>query len=93
MDRDLVEIREAMEWARKELTRVRDHVDYQLDLRAPFAFFQVTQDPAADPLVADQGAPFFVQEEAEYEAPAGNGPTWGRLHCIREGEGDPAPPY
>merc|ERR1712155_93910 len=89
MDRDLVEIREAMEWARKELTRVRDHLDYQLDLRAPLAFFQVTQDPAADPPVAGPEAPFFAQEEPEYEAPAGNGPTWGRLHCIREGDHGP----
>ena len=53
MDRDLVEIREAMEWARKELTRVRDHVDYQLDLRAPFAFVfnRITQDPTTEPPV------------------------------------------
>ena len=89
MDRDLFEIREAMDWARKELARVRDHVEYQLDLRAPLAFFQVTQDPAADPPVAHQGEPFFVQEEAGYERPAGTGPTGGRLHCIREGDHEP----
>merc|ERR1711951_165668 len=94
MGRDLVEVREAMEWARKEMTRLKDHVDHQLDLRAPFAFMfnQITQDPTTEPPVADPEAPFFVQEEAEHEEPTGKGPTWGQLHCIREEEGEPAPP-
>ena len=94
MGRDLVEIREAMEWAMKEMTRLKDHVDYQLDLRAPFAFMfnRITQDPTTEPPVANPEAPFFVQEGAEYEELTGKDPTWGQLHCIREEEGEPAPP-
>ena len=94
MGRDLVQIREAMEWAMKEMTRLKDHVDYQLDLRAPFAFMfnQITQDPAAEPPAADPEAPFFVQEEVEYAELTGNDSPWGQLHCIREEEGEPVPP-
>merc|ERR1711917_163027 len=68
MGRDLVEIREAMEWAMKEMTRLKDHVDYQLDLRAPFTFMfnHISQDPAAQPPAVDLEAPSFIQEEAEY---------------------------
>ena len=78
----------------KEMTRLKDHVDHQLDLRAPFAFLfnQITQGPTAGSPAEDPGAPFFVQEEAEYEEPTEEGPTWGQLHCIREEKGEPAPP-
>ena len=78
----------------KEMTRLKDHVDHQLDLRAPFAFMfnQITQGPTAEPPAEDPGAPFFVQEEAEYEELTEGGPTWGQLHCIREEKGEPAPP-
>merc|ERR1712219_73547 len=74
MGRDLVQIREAMEWAMKEMTRLKDHVDYQLDLRAPFTFMfnHISQDPAAQPPAADLEAPTFVQEEAEYAELAGD---------------------
>merc|ERR1711978_427001 len=63
-----------MEWAMKEMTRLKDHVDYQLDLRAPFTFMfnHISQDPAAQPPAADLEAPTFVQEEAEYAELAGD---------------------
>ena len=58
----------------KEMTRLKDHVDYQLDLRAPFTFMfnHISQDPAAQPPAADLEAPTFVQEEAEYAELAGD---------------------
>ena len=58
----------------KEMTRLKDHVDYQLDLRAPFTFMfnHISQDPAARPPAADLEAPTFVQEEAEYAELAGD---------------------
>merc|ERR1711917_50468 len=74
MGRDLVQIREAMEWAMKEMTRLKDHVDYQLDLRAPFTFMlnHISQDPATQPPATGLEAPTFVQEEAEYAELAGD---------------------
>jgi hypothetical protein len=93
MGKDLTEIRETIEWSMKEMARLKDHVDYQLDLRAPFAFLfnQITQDPTAKYPAGDPGAPFFVQEETEYE-PADEELTWGQLHCITEERGEPALP-
>ena len=84
------------------MVRLKDHVDYQLDLRAPFAFLfnQITQDPSsghpASPttggLAAAPNAPPFIQEEPGYEGPAEEEPAWGRLHCVTEKVGGPAPP-
>ena len=46
MGKDLTKIRETIEWSMKEMARLKDHVNYQLDLQAPFAFLfnQITQD-------------------------------------------------
>ena len=102
MGKDLTEIRETIEWSMKEMARLKDHVDYQLDLRAPFAFLfnQITQDPSsghpasrvAEDSAENPGAPLFIQEEPGYEEPAGEEPTWGQLHCITEERGEPALP-
>ena len=71
MGKDLTKIRETIEWSIKEMARLKDHVDYQLDLRAPFAFLfnQITQDPSSGhPALAETpGAPLFIQEEPGYE--------------------------
>ena len=32
MGKDLTEIRETIEWSMKEMARLKDHVNYQLDL-------------------------------------------------------------
>ena len=72
MGKDLAEIREAIEGAMKEMAKLKDHVDYQLDLRAPFAFLpfnQITQALVGGPLIsatsggtASSPAPYpFVQ--------------------------------
>ena len=87
MGRDLVEIREAMEWAMKEMTRLKDHVDHQLDLRAPFAFLfnQITQDPgdscqtssASGDLAAAPCSQTFIQEDPGCKEPVGGEPVLG----------------
>ena len=59
MVRDLAEIRGVIKGAMKEMAKLKDHVDYQLDLRAPFAFLpfnQITQAPTgAPPISATSG--------------------------------------
>ena len=59
MGRDLAEIRGVIKGAMKEMAKLKDHVDYQLDLRAPFAFLpfnQITQAPTgAPPILATSG--------------------------------------
>ena len=64
LEREVVEIRQIIEEAMGDLAKLKDHVDHQLDVRAPFAFLfnQVTQN---DPLVAEQD---WEAEEWESES-------------------------
>ena len=95
MGRDLAEIRQVIEGAMKEMAKLKDHVDYQLDLRAPFAFLpfnQITQAPAgAPPILAASGSaapcPALkppVQVDPGYSEPAWGEQALGGLHCITE---------
>ena len=101
MGKDLTEIRETIEWSMKEMARLKDHVNYQLDLRAPFAFLfnQITQDPtdchrisaaSGDPAAVPAPQP-FVQVDPGCGAPVWGEPALGCLHCITERAGGPAP--
>ena len=86
----------------KEMAKLKDHVNYQLDLRAPFAFMpfnQITQAPAGSPLIsaisgdpASNPAPYpFVQVDPGCGTPVWGEPALSSLHCTKEGTSGPAP--
>ena len=54
--KEVAEIRQVIEGAMGDLAKLKDHVDHQLDVWAPFAFLfnQVTQVPPDNPFVAGQ---------------------------------------
>ena len=68
-----------------EMAKLKDHVDYQLDLRAPFAFLpfnQITQAPAdAPPILATSWdrTPYPALHHPVQVDPGHRKPAWGEL--------------
>ena len=85
MGRELAEIRQVIEGAMGEMAKLNDHVDYQLDLRAPFAFLpfnQIIQAPADAPPISATSwdrTPYPALHHPVQVDPGHREPAWGEL--------------